>query len=91
MALLEVTEQEKMVLEAAREHADALAVLRGQPPFSAWDAAKIEATKARLLFEALRLSDERKPGSSIPDGGPAPPDLAQLIKRFLFPAERPNV
>ena len=34
MALVEVTEQEKIVLEAAREYGDALAVLRGKPPFS---------------------------------------------------------
>lgn len=90
MALVELTEQEKMVLEAARGYADALAVLRGKPPFNAWDAAKVEATKGRLLFEALRLSGEREPGPSIPDGGPAPPDLAELMKRFLFPRERPK-
>jgi hypothetical protein len=91
MALVEVTEQEKIVLEAAREYGDALAVLRGKPPFSGWDAAKIEATKARLLIEALRLSDEREAGPSIPAGGPAPPDLAELMKRFLFPGERPKI
>ena len=88
MVLVEVSEQEKIGLEAAREYGDALAVLRGKPPFSAWDAAKIDATKTQLLFEALRLSEEREPGPSIPAGGPAPPDLAELMKRFLFPGER---
>jgi hypothetical protein len=91
MALVEVTEQEKAVLEAARGYADALAVLRGKPPFSAWDAAKIEATKGRLLVEALMLSEEREPGPSIPGDGPAPPELAELMKRFLFPGERPKI
>jgi hypothetical protein len=90
MALGELTEQEKVVLEAARGYADAVAVLRGKPPFSAWDAAKVEATKAQLLLETLKLSGEREPGPSIPEGGPAPPDLAELMKHFLFPGERPK-
>ena len=91
MAVAELTEQEKIVLEAAREYADALAVLRGNPPFSAWDAWKIEARKAQLLVETLKLAGEREPGPSIPERGPAPPDLAELMKRFLFPGERPKV
>jgi len=33
MALVEVTEQEKNMLEAGREYADALAVLRGKAVF----------------------------------------------------------
>jgi hypothetical protein len=81
---VEITEQEEKVLQAARAHADALAVLRGQPPFSTWDAAKIEMTRQELVFEAITLSDEREPGPSIPMGAPAPPDLVELMKRFML-------
>jgi hypothetical protein len=91
MALVEVTEQEKMVLEAARGYADALAVLRRGPPFGTRDAAKIEATKGRLLFETLKLSYEHEPGPSIPDDGPMPPDLMELMKRFMFPGHWPKI
>jgi hypothetical protein len=91
MALVELTEQEKMVLEAARAYADALAVQRRGPPFGAWDFAKIEATQGRLLFESLKLSKEREPGPSIPDGVPAPPDLVELMKRFMFRGDWPEI
>jgi hypothetical protein len=76
------------ILRAAYAYADALAVLRGQPPFSAWDAAKIVATRNQLLAEVVEVAGRREPGPSIPDGAPAPPDLATLIKRFV-PASEP--
>jgi hypothetical protein len=82
-----VSEQESKILDAARAYADALAVLRGPPPFSAWDAVKIEVTRNQLLFEAMVLSNERQPGPSIPAHAPAPPDLLALMKRFLAPAK----
>lgn len=86
MGLVNVTEQEEKVLEAARAYADALAVVeRGKPPFSAWDAAKIVCTREQLLSEALVLSGERAPGPSIPSDVPAPPDLMRLIRRFWMP------
>ena len=81
-----VSEQESKILDAVRSHADALAVLRGTPPFSAWDAAKIQVTRNQLLFEVMVLSNERKPGPSIPPHAPAPPDLVALMNRFLPPA-----
>jgi hypothetical protein len=87
MNLADLTEQEKNVLDAARAYADALAVLRGKPPFSAWDAAKIGATRNQLLAAAMTLSGEREPGSSIPGDAPAPPDLSQLIERFITPRD----
>ena len=83
MGLIAVTEQEEKILEAARVYADALAVLRGNPPFSAWDAAKIECSRNQLLAEALLLSGGRQPGPSIPADGPAPPDLVRLMERFM--------
>jgi hypothetical protein len=83
MGLVNVTEREEKILEAARTYADALAVLRGDPPFSAWDAAKIECSRNQLLVEALLLSGERKPVPSIPADAPAPPDLIWLMERFL--------
>jgi hypothetical protein len=82
-SLTTLNEQELKILDAARAYADALAVLRGKPPFSAWDAMKIQVTRNQLLFEVMTLSAEREPGASIPDGGPAPPDLMMLMKRFL--------
>jgi hypothetical protein len=63
----------------------------GENRLSAQDAAKIIATRNQLLVEALKLSDEREPGLSIPGDGPAAPDLAELIKRFLFAGERPKI
>jgi hypothetical protein len=81
-----VSEQENKILDAVRAYADALAVLRGTPPFSAWDAAKIQVTRNQLLFEVMVLSNERQPGPSIPADGPAPPHLVALMKRFLTPA-----
>jgi hypothetical protein len=81
--LVNVTEHEEKILEAARAYADALAVLRGDPPFSGWDAAKIECSRNQLLVEALLLSGERQPGPSIPADAPAPPDLLWLMKRFM--------
>jgi hypothetical protein len=83
-----LNEQEVKILEAARAYADALAVLRGPPPFSAWDALKIELTRTRLLVEVMEFSAERKPSPSIPDKGPAPPDLLALMNRFLPPRPR---
>jgi hypothetical protein len=82
-----LNEQELKILDAARAYADALAVLRGKPPFGAWDAMKIEVTRNQLLFEVMTLSAEREPGASIPADGPAPPDLMTLMKRFLRPFE----
>ena len=84
-----VSKQESKILDAARAYADALAVLRGTPPFSAWDAAKIEVTRRQLLFEVMVLSNERQPGPSIPADAPAPPDLVALINRFLPPPATP--
>jgi hypothetical protein len=86
MGIVNVTEQEEKILEAARAYADALSVLRGEPPFSAWDAAKIVATRNQLLAETLILSQEVAPGPSIPHDGPAPPDLKRLIERFIVAA-----
>jgi hypothetical protein len=86
-----VSEQESKILDAARAHADALAVLRGTPPFSAWDAVKIQVTRDRLLFEVMLLSNERQPGRSIPANDPAPPDLLALIKRFWPSADGPDI
>jgi hypothetical protein len=83
VGLVNVTEQEEKVLEAARAYAGALAVMRGKPPFSAWDVAKIVATRNQLLAEAMILSHELTPGPSIPDGAPGPPDLLGLMERFL--------
>ena len=81
-----VSKQKSKILDAVRAYADALAVLRGPSPFSAWDAVKIEVTRNQLLFEVMVLSNERQPGPSIPDDAPAPPGLVALIKRFLPPA-----
>ena len=78
-----MTEQENKVLEAAYAYADALAVLRGTPPFSAWDALKIEVTRRQLLSEVAVLSADRQPGPSIPDGSPAPQELAALVRKFM--------
>jgi hypothetical protein len=78
------SEQEQKILQAAYAYADALAVLRGTPPFSAWDAVKIEVTRRQLLSEVAALSAERTPGPSIPDGSPAPDELKALIRRFVF-------
>jgi hypothetical protein len=74
---------EKKILEAAYAYADALAVLRGPPPFSAWDALKIEATRRQLLSVVAALSADREPGPSIPDSSPAPPQLAALVRKFI--------
>jgi hypothetical protein len=76
------------ILRAAYAYADALAVLRGQPPFSEWDAAKIVATRNQLLAVVVEVADKREPGPSIPAGAPAPPDLATLMERF-FPVSAP--
>jgi hypothetical protein len=78
-----MTQQENKVLEAAYAYADALAVLRGTPPFSVWDALKIEVTRSQLLSEVAALSTDREPGPSIPDGSPAPPELAALVRKFI--------
>ncbi len=83
MGLVNLTEHEKKILEAARAYADALAVLRGTPPFSAWDVAKIECSRNQLLAETMLLSGERQPGPSIPSDAPAPPDLVRLMERFM--------
>jgi hypothetical protein len=71
------------ILQAAYAYADALAVLRGRPPFSAWDAAKIVATRNQLLALVAEVADKREPGPSIPDDAPVPPELATLLKRFF--------
>jgi hypothetical protein len=86
MSAVNVTEQEEKILKAARAYADALSVLRGRPPFSAWDAAKIVATRNQLLAEAMILSQELAPGPSIPHDTPAPPDLKRLMERFILRA-----
>ena len=78
-----LTEQDAKILRAAYDYADAVAVLHGQPPFSAWDAMKIELTHRQLLAEVIALSNQRSPGTSNPDKAPAPADLAELIRRFL--------
>jgi hypothetical protein len=78
-----MTEQENKVLEAAYAYADALAVLRGTPPFSAWDALKIEVTRRQLLSEVAVLSADRQQGPSIPDGSPAPQELVALVRKFM--------
>jgi hypothetical protein len=83
MGLVNATEREQKILEAARAYADALAVLRGDPPFSAWDAAKIECSRNQLLAEAMLLAGERQPGPSIPADATAPPDLVRLMERFM--------
>jgi hypothetical protein len=79
----QTAEPEKKILEAAYAYADALAVLRGTPPFSAWDALKIEVTRRQLLSEVAALSADREPGPSIPDRSPAPPELAALVRKFI--------
>lgn len=78
-----LSKHERKILDAARAYADALAVLRGTPPFSAWDALKIEATRRQLLSEVAALSAQREPGPSIPDTSPAPPQLAALVRKFI--------
>jgi hypothetical protein len=78
-----LTEQERKILDAARAYGDAMAVLRGKPPFSVWDMMKIDLTRRQLCFEALMLSAKDKPGPSIPDGSPPPPDLKVLMDCFL--------
>jgi hypothetical protein len=83
-----LSEQDSKILRAAYDYADAVAVLRGQPPFSAWDAMKIELTHRQLLAEVIALSNQRLPGPSIPDKAHAPAGLAELIKRFL-PVSQP--
>jgi len=80
-----LSEQDSKILKSAYAYADALAVLRGTPPFSAWDLARIEATRTQLLVEVMTLAGQRDPGPSIPDDGPAPTELLTLIKRFLPP------
>lgn len=85
--LTELTDQEAKLVHAARAYGDALAVLRGTPPFSAWDAARIAATERLVLVEAAALAGERAVGASIPDHAHAPPDLMLLMKRFLLPGK----
>ena len=62
MPLIELTAAEEKIVHAARGYADALAVLRGNPPFSTWDALRVTAKRDELLSEALKLSGEREVG-----------------------------
>jgi hypothetical protein len=67
MALVELTPSEEKLLEAAREYADAVAVMRGPPPWSTADGARMLATKGAMLAAAFEMALEREPGPSIPD------------------------
>ena len=82
MPLIELTAAEEKIVHAARGYADALAVLRGNPPFSTWDALRVTAKRDELLSEALKLSGEREVGPSIPADAPAPPDLVAFMNRL---------
>ncbi len=83
MALVELTSTEERLLEAAREYANALAVMRGPPPYSTADGARIIATKNAMLFEVFQMAHEREPGPSVPDMAKLPAKVQTYLKSHL--------
>jgi hypothetical protein len=66
MTVVDGTPGERKVLQAAREYAAALAVLRGKPPFTADDVLRIFTTRAMLLNAAAGLICAHEPGPTAP-------------------------
>jgi hypothetical protein len=62
----DLTPGEKNVLQAAREYAKALAVLRGNPPWTANDVMNIFTAREMVLDAAGSLVSEREAGPAAP-------------------------
>jgi hypothetical protein len=64
----DLTPGEKKVLQAAREYASALAVFRGDPPWTANDVLRIFTARAMVLAAAGSLVSKREAGPAAPGG-----------------------
>jgi hypothetical protein len=66
MTVVDLTPGESKVLQAARDYAAALAVLRGVPPFTADDVLRIFTTREMLLSAAACSICAREPSPTAP-------------------------
>jgi hypothetical protein len=62
----DLTAGEKKVLHAAREYANALAVFRGNPPWTANDVMKLFTARDMVLCAAGSLVSEHEAGPAAP-------------------------
>jgi len=79
MTVEDLTPGECKLLEAAREYAAALAVLRGNPPFTADDVLRIFTTREMVLNAAAALGFVRETSPSRSRAKTAP-QLSALIR-----------